>query len=156
LVRRVTLVADQVSGVRQAGAVMTRHTVKEDWLPGRVGKKVGGDRHLLESRARASHRHDHPADSRLAHKFCLVAELGIGRVDRRQGHDRPDSLTSDDPAERAGPLPGAPHEMAWNHNLYPLLEPVITVQPQGERGDQHGRSQTKPESQPEGVATIHA
>ena len=75
--------------------------------------------------------------------LCLLAKLGIGGVDRRERHDRFDRLATDDPAERARPLPGSAHEPSRDDHLDPLLEPVVTAQNQQDpRAKAQGKYQT--------------
>ncbi len=118
---------DQIGGMRQAGAMMARDTVKKDRLAGRVGEQVSGKRHLFGRCTRASHGDHHPADSGFPDHFDLVAELGIGGVDCRQRHNCLDRLATDDSSEWAGPLPGPAHELPRENHLHPLFEPDVAV-----------------------------
>ncbi len=155
LLCRVTLMANEIGGVGQAGAMVPRDTMKKDRLAGGVGQQVRSQRHLFRGCPRASHGNDNPANTGLPDDLDLVTEFGVGGVDRRECHDGPDRLATDDPAERAGLLPGSPHELSRDDHLHSLLEPDVAMHDQkGPRSKAQDKDQA--EDQVAREPTLHS
>jgi hypothetical protein len=145
---------NQVGGVRQAGPMMPRNTVKENRLVRRVAQKVRGQGKLFGRRARPAHRHDDPANPQLADDPLLLGELGIGGVDRGQRDDRPDPFLRDDSSQRRLTLPGSTYQLARYNDLDSFLEPMITERDHA-GGQNQGNTQETPDAQLVDKPSIH-
>jgi hypothetical protein len=107
---------NQVCGVGQARAVMSRDTVEKDRLTPRISQQVGSLSHLFEGGRRPAHLYEEPAYPQFRYDLRLTDVLGIVAIDRRQRHDRLDPLTGDDRPQSVRSLPSSANQTAGDDN----------------------------------------
>lgn len=127
--RRPTRVTNQVSRMGQTRAVMSGDAMEKDRLTRSIREQIRGLHHLFHGCTRPEHRHDLPSDTGFRNDFCLVDILGIGGVDRGEGHDRLDPFATDDPVQGDRMLPAPSHQLAGDDDAHALLG--MTLPPGG-------------------------
>jgi hypothetical protein len=116
--------ANAISRMDQAGAVVAGHAVEENRLPGGIGEQISRSSHLFHRRARPAHRNQNPTHSGIGDHLGLFHVLRIVAVDRGQRHDGFDSLAGDDRPQRIGMLPSPSYYSAGNNDLRSFFGPV--------------------------------
>jgi hypothetical protein len=117
--------ADQVSCVGQAGAVMAGDAMEKDGPSRRVREQIRGLRHLFHSCARPVHRHDLPSYTGFSDNFRLIDVLGISSVNRRERHDCLDSFATNNPVQCRRSLPTSPYQLAGDDHADPLFVAIF-------------------------------
>ncbi len=126
--------------------MMACDAMKENGLSLRVGHEIGRHGHLLQRRARSAHRYDDPLDARSAHHSRLADILGIVAIDRRERDNRPDPLSSNDPAQGPGALPGPSQKPPGDYRDDVLLDHLVPEQRRALAQDRRpGPSQGQPD-----------